>query len=779
MADAINLPSLLVFADDWGRHPSSCQHLVKRLRQDHRILWVNSIGTRQVRADALTLRRGIEKLRHWLQGLTKVGPQMWVLDLPMLPGMGSRVLREVNRSLAAWRLRQVLTHLGMARPVVLTTLPYMEWLVRDLPRSALIYYCTDDYSHWPHADRETLQQADHEVSAGADLILAASEALVATHEHAGHCRYFPHGVDVAHFARAQQPAQIPLAIGQFPRPRLGYFGLIYEKLDFALLTSLARRHQQGSLIMIGPIAHCPAEFRALPNVHLLGPQPYEDLPDFLAGFDVLLLPYLDDPMIRQSGPLKLRECLAAGKPTVSIDVPEVRRFQPHVRVGRDEAHFLECVDQALQESGTSAFVRARQDVVAADTWESRADLLRHYLAPWQAPACGHVHLNGKAQALRRVLHLRVVCGAGGGPEKTILNSQRFLQDSYRLRLAYIRPVDDPAYDMPERASRLGVSLLDIPERGPADPRTIGTLVKEIQEFRPHLLHAHDYKTDFLSVLLGQWFHIPVMTTLHGFSVQGGRFTAYYKLDRWALRRMDHVIAVSPDLYRWLLDEMHLPPASCSHIDNAIDLDQYVRRRPLMTAKKELGFDPQRLVIGAIGRLSQEKRFDRLIHSAALLAKRGWPIEVIICGEGEQRRQLETLIAELGCGALIHLLGYRRDLLELYEAMDLCALTSDSEGLPNVLLEAMAMEVPVIATKVGGVPRLVRDRINGLLVEPHATKALTEGLELLLKDDRLRAKLAQAGRATVAAEFSFAARMQKIRAIYDHLVGGGKTLCSSP
>lgn len=780
MSEATNLPSLMVFADDWGRHPSSCQHLVRRLVKDYRILWINSVGTRQVRADALTLRRGIQKLRNWLQGLVKVSEQMWVLDLPMLPAMGNKALRGVNRVLAASRLKQVLRRLDMARPVVLTTLPYMAWLIRDLPRSSLVYYCTDDYSHWPQADRETLQQADQDMSNRADLILAASRALLTAHECTGRCRYFPHGVDVAHFARAQEPAPIPAAIARLPGPRIGYFGLIYEKLDFALLTALARSYPQGSLVMIGPLATCPPDFKALANVHFLGAQPYQELPRFLAGLDVLLLPYVDDDMIRQSGPLKLRECLAAGKPTVSIDVPEVRLLEPHVRVAGNQAEFLACVAQALQPD-SAASVRARQDAVAADTWEQRAALLRHYLEPRPAAAAvsPRGHLNGKANPLPRVLHLRVVSGKGGGPEKTILNSPRFLSDSYQLRLAYIRPAGDDAYDMPERARRLGIALRDIPERGPADPRTLRALLREIQEFRPAILHAHDYKTDFLAVLLGRWFHIPVVTTLHGYSVQGGRFAAYYKLDQWALRHMDHVIAVSTDLHCWLLEKMRLPPARCSQIDNAIDLEQYRRRRTQAAAKEELGLRPDRLVIGSIGRLAPEKRFDLLIRSAAQLLKRGWPIDLVICGEGNERQQLEQLATDLGCASSVRLLGHRADPLHLYEAMDIFALTSEREGLPNVLLEALAMEVPVVATQVGGVPRLVRHNINGLLVEARAPDAFTSALERLLKDAGLRAQMGQAGRGIVAEEFSFARRMRKVRGIYDRVLGRGESLCCAP
>ncbi|MBV8575052.1 MAG: hypothetical protein JOZ58_08435, partial [Acetobacteraceae bacterium] len=118
---------------------------------------------------------------------------------------------------------------------------------------------------------------------------------------------------------------------------------------------------------------------------LLGARPYAELPRYLAGLDVLLLPYRDDPMIRQSGPLKLRECLAAGKPTVSVDVPEVRALEPHVRVAADHAAFLRHVRAALDEPPDAPHAAARQAAVADDGWDRRAEVLRHYLHALGAP----------------------------------------------------------------------------------------------------------------------------------------------------------------------------------------------------------------------------------------------------------------------------------------------------------------------------------------------------------------------------------------------------------
>jgi glycosyltransferase involved in cell wall biosynthesis len=368
---------LLVFADDWGRHPSSCQHLVRRLIADHDVVWANSIGTRRLRADALTLRRGFEKLRNWRRGLAQAEERMWVVDLPMLPVAAGRVGQLTNEWLVTRKLAAIFKKLELPAPIVLTTLPYVHRFIRGLPRQALVYYCTDDYSYWPDAQRETMQRAEDELSREADLVLGVSHALVARLSRKASCRYLPHGVDVGHFASTRHAGPCPAELSQLEGKKIGFFGLIYEKLDFDLLASVAKSLPAADLVMIGRVDYCPESFRKLPNVRFVGPQPYQDLPRWLAALDVLLLPYVDDEMIRQSSPLKLRECLASGKPTVSVDVPEARLLEPHVRVAGDRTEFVQLVRGALSEPDEAS--AARQSAVAEDDWNHRAEQLRQLL----------------------------------------------------------------------------------------------------------------------------------------------------------------------------------------------------------------------------------------------------------------------------------------------------------------------------------------------------------------------------------------------------------------
>ncbi len=370
--------------------------------------------------------------------------------------------------------------------------------------------------------------------------------------------------------------------------------------------------------------------------------------------------------------------------------------------------------------------------------------------------------------MRRILHLRTISGKGGGPEKTLLYTPRFLGDDYAVRLAYIRPANDPEYDMPERARQMGVSLIDIPERGPADPRTLVRLAREVRSFRPDVLHAHDYKTNILSVVLGRWFRIPVVTTLHGYGLTSGRLALYYRLEKWALRRMNRIVSVSPDLDQYLHD-LKIPAIRRTVIENAIDVNTYRRRYTVDEAKARLGLPPQRLLVAGVGRLQPEKNFGSLIDAAVQLYGQGLDFDLAIIGDGPLREALQRQILEHGVESRVRLLGHRSDMIELFQAIDVFVLSSIREASPNVLLEAMAMGTPVVSTRVAGTPRIVSDGENGLLVTPNDTGGLGTAIANLLRNGHLRAKFSQTGRTTIEQEYSFDRRMKKMRALYDQIL----------
>lgn len=378
-----------------------------------------------------------------------------------------------------------------------------------------------------------------------------------------------------------------------------------------------------------------------------------------------------------------------------------------------------------------------------------------------------------------VLDARVVTGTGGGPDKTILNSPRFLSGTgYRMLCAYMHAPGDPGFgDLLRRAERWGAPLLSVHDRGALDWRVFTRMLALCRRERVAIWHGHDYKSDLLGLMLRPFWPMHLVTTVHGWGVAGTR-RLYNRIDRLCLPRYERVVCVSEDLREQCL-ACGVRENRCVLIGNGIDTAQFARTLDLARAKDRLGIPPGRLVVGAVGRLSREKAFDLLIGAIDRLLVGGSDVELLIVGEGPERPRLEARIAELGRGDRIRLLGYRTDTAELYQAMDAFALSSLSEGLPNVLLEALAMEVPAVATRIAGIPGLIRHEENGLLVAPGSVAELARALGRLLDDADLRRLLRRAGRETVEADYSFAVRMRKIRALYDELMGRGGRGAPSP
>jgi glycosyltransferase involved in cell wall biosynthesis len=181
---------------------------------------------------------------------------------------------------------------------------------------------------------------------------------------------------------------------------------------------------------------------------------------------------------------------------------------------------------------------------------------------------------------------------------------------------------------------------------------------------------------------------------------------------------------------------------------------------------------------SVGRLVEKKGFDTLVRACALLRDRGLRFRCLVYGEGPQREALETLIRELALENVVELPGsiLQDDLIEIYRQAAVFALpcqvleNGDRDGLPNVIVEAMSMEIPVVSTEVSGVPELVEHGVNGFLVPPRAPEPLAAHLEMLLRDAALRRRFAQAGRQRVLAEFSLEHNTRRVLALFQQTLG---------
>lgn len=374
-----------------------------------------------------------------------------------------------------------------------------------------------------------------------------------------------------------------------------------------------------------------------------------------------------------------------------------------------------------------------------------------------------------AEMSRLVLHARVVCGAGGGPEKTILNSPRFLMPfGYEALCAYMRPPGDEGFEtIRSRAAETNAPLIEIDDRGPLDISVVRRLTELCCDRRVAIWHGHDYKSNLLGLWIRRRWPMKLVTTVHGWVKFTWKTPLYYAVDRLCLRHYQEVLCVSEDLVARCVAS-GTPADRCTLIENAIDVEQYRRRKTPKEAKRELGLSPDRFLFGSVGRLSAEKNYHGLIAALAEPIRQGLPVDLAIVGDGDQRQKLEKLVRDEALEDRVHLLGYRADTLDLYQAMDAYVLSSVREGLPNVLLEAMAMRVPVVATRVAGVPKLIEDEESGLLVAPGDNIALREAMCRLVDDQSLRHRLTEAARRTIERRYSFSTRMKKVRDVYDRL-----------
>lgn len=369
-----------------------------------------------------------------------------------------------------------------------------------------------------------------------------------------------------------------------------------------------------------------------------------------------------------------------------------------------------------------------------------------------------------------ILDTRVVTGAGGGPEKTILNSPRFLEPlGYRMVCAYAHPPNDPGFEiLRAKAAKYNAPLVSVPDRGAWDWRVATRMLALCKRERVTVWHGHDYKTNALGLLLKRFWPMRLVTTVHGWVRHTRRTPLYYRIDQLCLPRYERVICVSDDLLEACL-AAGVPAKNCVLLENGIDATEYARTRSAGEAKAALGLPTAGFVIGAVGRLSPEKGFDVLIRSLHALVARGLDARVVIVGEGDERANLERLATEIGLSDRVHLVGWQADVRGYFEAMDVFALSSLREGLPNVVLEAMAMEVPVVSTRVNGVPRLIQDGRNGFLVNAGDINGLTAALSTLLASTGLRDTFRTEGRRTVETRYSFATRMERLKRLYDELL----------
>ncbi len=368
----------LVFSDDWGRHPFSCQHIMRHFLPGNRVLWVQTIGLRTPRLTLYDARRSVEKLRSWLapkdtEQQAHLPENLHVVSPVMIPFNRIPGIRALNRANVVRTVRRAMRALGMHSPVLLATLPDAGDYAGCFDERLIVYYCVDDFTLWPQMNQpELVRDMENVLVSKADMVVAVSRALFDTRKSPhGPTYLLPHGVDPAHFdSPAEEPA--PAELADITKPVVGFYGLIDTHFDVAMMEETVAASPDCSFVCVGTKRTSLADLERFPNFRWISAVPYARLPGIASRFDVAIIPYKINKHTRTANPLKLLEYIALGKPVVTTAMPEAMRFEPYIRIARDSASFIRAIRSALSDTTPP---ETRRAALQGETWADKATLL--------------------------------------------------------------------------------------------------------------------------------------------------------------------------------------------------------------------------------------------------------------------------------------------------------------------------------------------------------------------------------------------------------------------
>ncbi len=378
----------------------------------------------------------------------------------------------------------------------------------------------------------------------------------------------------------------------------------------------------------------------------------------------------------------------------------------------------------------------------------------------------------------RVLHSITRLIVGGAQELALYTTA--LLDPTRYEASILAgPQTGPEGEIISEVRALGIPLTILPELvreiSPIkDLLALVRLTRFMRRGRYHIVHTHSSKAGILGRLAARWAGVPVIVhTVHGWGFYQGQHpavrTLYITLERLADRCCDRLIVVSRLNAEKGLAVGISRPEKYVTIHGGLDVTRYAQPTvDRLAMRAALGIPATAPVVGTVGRLSPQKAPLDWLRAAATVAQAVPEARFVYVGDGPLRPAAEALIAGLGLSERVILTGLRRDVPELLATFDVFALSSLWEGLPLVILQALAAGVPVVSTRVDGVEEAITAGVNGVLVPPGQPQALGEAIIALLQDPKQARQLAAAGRER-AQDFSLPRMVAQIDALYQELL----------
>lgn len=314
---------------------------------------------------------------------------------------------------------------------------------------------------------------------------------------------------------------------------------------------------------------------------------------------------------------------------------------------------------------------------------------------------------------------------------------------------------------------LGIRVVDLEMRSKWRMDAFARFWALLRQQRPTILHTWMFHANIPGRLLGRAARVPVIIGSEHTMGQESQFRQW--INRWSGPLTDGVICVSEQVRAFAEQQIGLPPQKLTVIPNGIELQRFDRLPSQAEVRRRFGLPQTSTVMGAIGRPRPVKGYRYLIDAFAQLAPAHPALTLLLVGNGPERAALTEQARQKGLVDRAFFLDDQTDIPALLPALDLLVAPSLWEGMPMVVLEAMAARLPVVATRVGGTPDVVADGETGLLVAPSDAMQLAQSIERLLVDPGLRQQMGRAGRARAEQNFSIEQNVAQTQALYERLV----------
>jgi glycosyltransferase involved in cell wall biosynthesis len=360
-----------------------------------------------------------------------------------------------------------------------------------------------------------------------------------------------------------------------------------------------------------------------------------------------------------------------------------------------------------------------------------------------------------------------------GPAKNLIEFAQRARESGKglpvveLTVAAYRRGEDPESAFIQAARRAGLTVDVIQERGRFDRSVIAQVKRIVSQRNPDIVQTHNVKSHFFLRCSGVWHERAWLAFHHGYTAEDFKMRCYNAANRWSLRAPRHLVTVCGPFVEQLVGQGMLRE-SITVLHNSVQPFPPVSAEQVREARDRISAPADTPIIVSIGRLSREKGHVDLLEALAAVRSDGTPFHAVFVGEGVERERIEATRSRLGLEKQVTLAGLQHDVRPYYAMAQIAVMASHSEGSPNALLEAMAAGLPIVASRVGGIPEIATDGESALLVERQRPEELAKAIQRLLRDPDLRSKLAARAK-SAAADYTPDAYRRALTAIYERVL----------